>query len=63
MTKPVQDNEALLNLLIEHGDQIQSLGVQSLGLFGSFARDEAIHLRAMLILSLTLKPGRKLLEI
>jgi len=39
---PVQNKKALLNLLLEHGDEIMAFGIESFGLFGSFVRDKDI---------------------
>jgi uncharacterized protein len=38
--KPVQDKEALLQLIAEHNDVIRSFGVSEIGIFGSFVRNE-----------------------
>lgn len=40
---PVQDKKALISLLLENSDRIYAFGIQSLGLFGSFVRNENIH--------------------
>jgi predicted nucleotidyltransferase len=37
---PVQDKNALLQLITEHSEVIRSFGVKEMGIFGSFVRNE-----------------------
>jgi predicted nucleotidyltransferase len=39
----IQDKQALLQRLLSHQSEIKSFGVRQLGLFGSFAKGDAIH--------------------
>jgi predicted nucleotidyltransferase len=43
LVTPVQNKTALLNLLLEHSDEILAFGIESFGLFGSFVRDKDIR--------------------
>jgi len=43
MSGKVQNKTMLLDLLAKGSDQIHDFGIKSLGLFGSFVRDEGIH--------------------
>ena len=41
MNTPVQNKQALVNLILSNRDRIRAYGVQQLGFFGSFVRNEA----------------------
>jgi uncharacterized protein len=39
--KPISSKQELVSLILSHRKEIQEFGVQKLGLFGSFVRNEA----------------------
>jgi uncharacterized protein len=59
MGTAVRNKESLLRLINTHRGEIQAYGVRHLGLFGSFARDTAIHSGSDVDLLIEFEPGRK----
>jgi uncharacterized protein len=59
MATPVTNKETLLEQLLQHKEKIRSFGVQQLGLFGSFKRNDAIHATSDVDLLVEFAPGEK----
>jgi predicted nucleotidyltransferase len=57
--KPVQTKTQVLNLLKEYQQELHHFGVKSCGIFGSFARDTAIHDRSDVDILVTFEPDQK----
>ena len=58
MITAVQSKEQILELLQENQERIQALGVQRIGLFGSFVRDESTPASDVDLL-VEFQPGQK----
>lgn len=59
---PVQNKNALLDLLLGSSDQIYAFGIQSFGLFGSFVRNENIHDKSDIDFLIEFQPGQATLR-
>jgi len=59
MPVPVHSKQEVLKKLEEHKQDIKALGVSSLGLFGSFATGENIHVQSDVDFLVEFEPGKK----
>ncbi len=59
MQTQVTDKTSLLEQLATHRSEIKSFGVTQLGVFGSFAKDKAIHAYSDIDLLVEFEQGKK----
>ena len=59
MKAPISNKEALIRELVAHSRQLKDLGVERVGLFGSFVRDSRIHTDSDVDLFIDFVPSKK----
>lgn len=55
----INNKQDLIRTLNRHGNDIKNFGVKSVGLFGSFVKDKAIHVESDVDLLVDFEKGKK----